>query len=120
MEPRIDFLAVDHHELLVAGRVHRELRMLSLNQDAALVAMGRVEQSKIDLAAKPRVQAARRTRAGLSRLMAGRSGIPGSLAAGAARSLGIPRPLSTIRLGKCGFKLRARARVQPPRMRASH
>jgi hypothetical protein len=53
MEPGIDFLAVDDHELLVAVECIRELGVLGLYQDATLVAIGRIEQSKIDLAENP-------------------------------------------------------------------
>ena len=53
MEPGIDFLAVDDHKLLVSVECIRELRVLSLDQDAALVAIGGIKQSKIDLAENP-------------------------------------------------------------------
>jgi hypothetical protein len=53
MEPGIDFLAVDDHELLVAVECIRALGVLGLYQDATLVAIGRIEQSKIDLAENP-------------------------------------------------------------------
>jgi hypothetical protein len=43
MEPGIDLLAVDDHELLVSLECVRELRVLSLYQDAALIAIGGVE-----------------------------------------------------------------------------
>jgi hypothetical protein len=45
-----DLLAVEDHELVLSLECVRELGVLSLYEHEAVVAIGRVEQSKIDLA----------------------------------------------------------------------